>query len=105
MPAQHAASFAALFMAILYSALAGFSIPSQRACIMLAAFLCVNLVRRKTFTWQAYSLALFLVLLINPLDILTDSFWLSFSAVALIIFSAAQSFIISTMFSDFICRQ
>ncbi len=89
MPAQHAASFAALFMAILYSALAGFSIPSQRACIMLAAFLCVNLVRRKTFTWQAYSLALFLVLLINPLDILTDSFWLSFSAVALIIFGVS----------------
>lgn len=37
-------------------------------------------------SWQAWFIALFIVLLINPLSILTESFWLSFFSVALIIY-------------------
>ncbi len=85
-PSQQIGAIAALLIAFLYSALAGFSIPTQRACIMLAVFLCMQLLRRNSVAWQAWSLALIIVLLINPLCVLTESFWLSFGAVALIIY-------------------
>ncbi len=85
-PAQEAAAIGSLIMALIYSALAGFSIPTERACIMLAVFLMTSLMRRNISAWQSWSLALILVLLINPFDVLSDSFWLSFGSVALIIF-------------------
>lgn len=86
MPAQHAGAIAALFVAFIYSAMAGFSIPTQRACLMLSLFLITLLLRRKILSWQTWSMALFCVLLCNPLSVLTESFWLSFSSVALIIY-------------------
>lgn len=88
-PVQHAGSVAALLMALIYSAMAGFSIPTQRACLMLTVFLLILLLRRKIIPWQAWSIALLCVLLINPLSVLTDSFWLSFGAVALIIYGVS----------------
>lgn len=89
LPAQHAGGIAALVIALIYSALAGFLIPTQRACIMLTVFLVVVLLRRKTLSWQAWTVALLIVLLINPLHVLSESFWLSFGAVAAIIFGVS----------------
>lgn len=86
LPAQEAAAVASLILAFVYSALAGFSIPTQRACIMLTVFLITVLLRRKMIAWQTWSVALFFVLLLNPTSVLTDSFWLSFGSVALIIY-------------------
>ncbi len=86
MPAQHAGATAALIMGFIYSAMAGFSIPTQRACLMLSLFLITVLSRRKIVSWQTWSLALLCVLLFNPLSVLTVSFWLSFSSIALIIY-------------------
>lgn len=88
-PASQAGSIAALCMALFYSMLAGFSIPTQRACIMLSVFILVLLLRRKLPTWHAWSIALFIVLLSNPLDVVTESFWLSFGAVAFIIYGVS----------------
>lgn len=85
-PAQHIGALAALMMAITYGALAGFIIPTERACIMIAIFLIISLLKRKTVAWQAWSLALTIVLLLNPLVVLAESFWLSFGSVALIIY-------------------
>ncbi len=89
LPAQHAASIGALFMALIYGALAGFSIPTQRACIMLMLFLMAVLCRRQSTSWAAWSIALFLVLAMNPTCVLTESFWLSFGSVALIIYGVS----------------
>lgn len=88
-PSQHVGAIAALCMALTYSAMAGFSIPTQRACIMLTVFLIILLLRRKIIAWQAWSIALLTVLFINPLSVLTESFWLSFGAVALIIYGVS----------------
>jgi len=88
LPSQQVASLGALLSAFFYSALAGFSLPTQRACIMLSAFLITRLMKIKTVAWQVWSIALLLVLIINPLVILTESFWLSFGAVAFIIYGA-----------------
>ncbi|WP_170131758.1 DNA internalization-related competence protein ComEC/Rec2 [Aquicella lusitana] len=86
LPAQQAGACAALIVAVLYSALAGFSVPTQRACLMLAAFIFSLLSRRKLNAWYGWSLALLLVLMLNPLCVLTESFWLSFGTLALIIY-------------------
>jgi len=86
MPAQQAGAIAAFMVALVYSALAGFSLPTQRACIMLAIFSILSIRRRKIQAWQAWGHALMIVLLLNPLSVLTDSFWLSFGTVALIIY-------------------
>jgi len=88
-PAPIAGGLAALMIALAYSALAGFSIPTQRACLMLSIFLVIALLRRHVFSWHAWSLALLAVLLINPLSVLNESFWLSFGSVALIIYGAS----------------
>ncbi len=85
-PAIQAGACAALIVAILYSALAGFLIPTQRACLMLAIFILAILWRRKINAWHAWALALLIVLILNPLNVLTESFWLSFGTIALIIY-------------------
>jgi len=85
-PAYQAGACASLIMAFFYSTLAGFSIPTQRACIMISVFLMSTLYRRIIPPWQAFGLALLLVLMINPLSVLSSSFWLSFTTIALIIY-------------------
>jgi len=86
LPASHAGAFVSLLMALFYSCMAGFSIPAQRACIMLAVFLTLLLARRQGAAWQSFSVALFCVLILNPLIVVTESFWLSFGAVGFIIY-------------------
>jgi competence protein ComEC len=86
LPAQSAGLIASLISAIIYSALAGFSLPTQRACLMLCFFVVMTLCRRKILTWQAWSAALLGILILNPLSVLSESFWLSFGSVALIIY-------------------
>jgi competence protein ComEC len=86
LPAQQAGWCAAFMAAIAYSALAGFSIPTQRACLMLSIFFVIFLLKRKLNPWNSWSLAVLIVLFINPLSVLTQSFWLSFGTIALIIY-------------------
>lgn len=85
-PTRHAGAIAALIVAWLYSALAGFSLPTQRACIMLTLYIIMCLSRRQINSWYVWSLALLIILCLNPLTVLTESFWLSFSTIAFIIF-------------------
>jgi len=89
LPAQHAGGLAAVFIAVMYSTLAGFSLPTQRACLMVIIFFLISLLRRQITIWQVWSLVLISVLIFNPLNILTQSFWLSFSAVAFIIYGVS----------------
>jgi competence protein ComEC len=85
-PIPQIAAFAALISAVIYSALAGFALPTQRAVIMISVFLLATLLRRQLPSSQTLLLALYVVLLFDPLITLSASFWLSFSAVAFIIY-------------------
>lgn len=85
-PAGEAAAFAALIAAICYSALAGYSLPTQRALIMVGIFFSAMLLRRNLPPLQGILLALIIILIYDPLAVLSSSFWLSFCAVALIIY-------------------
>lgn len=83
-PAQDFAAVAALCVATAYAALAGFSIPTQRALIMIAVFMLAWLWRRRATSFDSLCLALLLVLLWDPMAVLAPGFWLSFTAVAVI---------------------
>ncbi len=85
-PAPRAAALAALFAALVYALLAGFEVPAQRALIMVWVWMLSILLGVQGRPWQVWALALWLVLLHEPLSVLTAGFWLSFSAVALILY-------------------
>ncbi len=84
LPAQKAAVAPALIAAVFYAALAGFTIPVQRALIMIFIAMLVLAMNRKTAPVQILALALTGVLLFDPLSVLSVGFWLSFAAVAII---------------------
>ena len=96
MPASIVGAFVAMMIACFYSGLAGFSLPTQRAVIMLVVFMMSVMLKRSLASWHAFSLALLLVLLLNPLSVLDSGFWLSFAAVAALIVGChrrTQSFV------------
>ncbi|TAN46927.1 MAG: DNA internalization-related competence protein ComEC/Rec2 [Methylococcaceae bacterium] len=78
------AAWTALLAAWAYTALADFTTPACRALLMSAVVLGAVAWRRHVRISHGYALALFLVVLYEPLDVLTPGFWLSFVAVALI---------------------
>lgn len=85
-PATVAAAAAAFLAAALYAAMAGFTLPTQRALIMLAAFTLGVLLRRRVSAAGTLGLAMIGVLLLDPVSASEASFWLSFGAVAAILF-------------------
>lgn len=79
-------AFGSLGAAVIYSGLAGFSLPTKRAVLMLMVFLIAKIRQRNIGFWQGWFIALGAILLMNPLQILTESFWLSFTAVGSLIY-------------------
>ena len=75
---------AALVGAFVYSAMAGFSIPTQRALIMYVVLAVFILAQRHHKRLAALSIALVAVTLWNPLSVLSAGFWMSFCAVAIL---------------------
>ncbi len=86
-PAPVAAAAAAMLAALGYSALAGFAIPTQRALVMTSVVMLSLMLRRRLVAADVLGLALWLVLLLDPLAILSGGFWLSFGAVAAIFYA------------------
>jgi competence protein ComEC len=84
--APRVAALAAGFAAAGYAALAGFSIPTQRALLMVAVVMGGALLQRNIRPVRVLVLALLAVLLFDPLAVLATGFWLSFAAVAVIVF-------------------
>ncbi len=85
--AQRVAALAAIFAAIFYAMLAGFSIPTQRAMIMATIVFMSIYFMQSLRPWNILSLALLCVLVFDPFSVLSPGFWLSFGAVAIILFS------------------
>ncbi|SEO52803.1 DNA internalization-related competence protein ComEC/Rec2 [Aquisalimonas asiatica] len=81
-PARVVGAALALVTAAVYAALAGFTIPTQRALIMLAVTLLAVFLRRPVRPTQVLCVAAAAVLLVDPLAPLDPGFWLSFAAVA-----------------------
>jgi competence protein ComEC len=84
LPAQHAAAVGGFLAAFGYCLLAGFAVPAQRTLYMLAVVAAARLSAREISGSRVLSLALLLVLLLDPWAVLAAGFWLSFGAVALL---------------------
>jgi competence protein ComEC len=84
-PARQAGLVAAVLAAAAYSLLAGFQVPAQRTLFMLAALALAFWGRREPRPFSALIWALFIVLLIDPWAVLSAGFWLSFGAMAVIL--------------------
>lgn len=91
MPAQQAGAVFAAVAATAYAALAGFSIPTQRAWIMVLVVVLAMLWRRRVRPGHSLAVALILVLFWDPLSVLAPGFWLSFAAVAMLLLPASGS--------------
>ena len=74
-----------LLAAFLYSLLAGFSLPTQRALIAVLVIVTARLCYRKITPLLCMSWALLLIAISQPLAVLMAGFWLSFTAVGLLI--------------------
>ena len=85
-PAPKAAAIAAIMGATYYSFLAGFSIPTQRALIMVVVVMIAYIQLKQRSPSSILSIALLLVILWDPMSVLSASFWLSFAAVAILIY-------------------
>ncbi len=86
-PAPKVAAVGAMAAAFVYTALAGFAIPTQRALIMLAVVLGGVLVARRVSATTLLAAALLVVLLFDPLAVMAAGFWLSFAAVAVLVYA------------------
>jgi competence protein ComEC len=75
--------------ALAYALLAGFSIPTQRSLVMLLVMMVALAAARHLVPSRLLALALVAVLLMDPSAVLYPGFWLSFGAVAWMLYALA----------------
>jgi competence protein ComEC len=84
LPTRKAATIAGVLAALMYAALAGWSVPTQRTIFMLLTFATALLLARNLAISRVLAIALIVVVLLDPWAVTAPGFWLSFGAVALI---------------------
>jgi competence protein ComEC len=90
LPAPRFAALFSLSAAFCYALLAGFSLPTQRALIMIAVAISGIVFARTVAISHILALALLMVLLWDPLAVLSMGFWLSFGAVTVIVYALSN---------------
>ena len=90
-PVSKVAAVAGLTTAFIYAWLAGFQIPAQRTMYMVGVVAFALWTGRNPRSFDIWWWALALVLLIDPMAPYTPGFWLSFGAVAAILFAMGKS--------------
>ncbi|CAN5396454.1 DNA internalization-related competence protein ComEC/Rec2 [soil metagenome] len=88
LPAQKAAAVAGAGIAFLYVLLAGFGVPAQRTLYMLIVVAAALWTGRITSVSHVLCMALGVVVVLDPWAVLWPGFWLSFSAVAIIMYAS-----------------
>lgn len=81
-PAPIAAALAGLAGGLVYTAIAGFALPTVRTVLMIAVVTGARTWRRPLRTADALALSAIALLLVDPLAVLGAGFWLSFVGVA-----------------------
>ncbi len=88
MPVQIPAAAAAIMAALVYALLAGFTIPTQRAFLMVCVVMLSLIQRRTVSASNIIAFSLLVILVFDPMSVLDIGFWLSFAAVAVILLAA-----------------
>jgi competence protein ComEC len=96
-----------LLCAVMYAALAGFSIPTLRALMMLAVIFGGLYWERHYRVTHIISAALVGVLLLDPIAVLSIGFWLSFAAVAIILYGfmgrvGGRNFVVKLLYTQWL---
>ena len=79
------AFLAVILCCLVYALAAGFTVPTQRALVMVVAGGWLVLMSRQAPVWNVFLAALAAVLVLDPFAPLDQGFWLSFAAVATLI--------------------
>jgi competence protein ComEC len=87
LPAQKAAAVAGASIALVYVLLAGFGVPAQRTLYMLTVVAVALWFGRITSVSHVLCAALGIVVLLDPWAVLWPGYWLSFGAVAIILYA------------------
>src|SRR5688500_7069926 len=82
---MHGHVIAWMSAALIYSVLAGLSVPTQRTLIMLCIYFALRWHRRTLAFGESLGLALILVLIVDPFAPLAVGAWLSFGAVVVLV--------------------
>jgi competence protein ComEC len=90
-PVSKIAAVMGFLTAFIYTWLAGFQIPAQRTMYMVGVVAFALWNGRNPRSFDIWWWALFFVLLIDPMAAYTPGFWLSFGAVAAILYSMKDS--------------
>lgn len=80
-PTQRAALVIAWVFGACYSLISGLELPARRAIFMLSVYLLSVLLLRNNKGMNNLAIALLVILIWDPLSVLSESFWLSFFAV------------------------
>ncbi len=89
LPVRKAAAVAAVLGAAGYTLLAGFAVPAQRTLYMVAVVAVALWLDRMQSSSRVLAVALAVVLLVDPWAVMSPGFWLSFGAVALMLYVGA----------------
>ena len=90
LPARKVAALVALLAALGYALLSGFAVPAQRTVYMVGAVATALWLNRNFSLGQILGLALLGVLIPDPWAVMSPGFWLSFGAVAIILYVTAH---------------
>ncbi len=85
-PRQYIEYLAGSLFAFYYALLSGLSVPTLRALFMLNLYVVLKIARKHLPPQNALSIILLVLLIIDPLNVLTMSFWLSFYSVSILIY-------------------
>ncbi|GGX86873.1 DNA internalization-related competence protein ComEC/Rec2 [Massilia dura] len=88
LPAQKVGALAGILAALSYVLLAGFGVPAQRTLYMLCVVALALWLDRIACVSHVLALAAGLVVLLDPWAVMWPGFWLSFAAVAVILYAS-----------------
>jgi len=93
MSRQQFALLCGALAALVYAAMAGFTVPTLRALLMYCVLVCMSVSHRHTRRSTGLTIAFIAITLIDPLSVLAPSFWMSFAAVAVVylVFTSTRS--------------
>ncbi|MET0681127.1 MAG: DNA internalization-related competence protein ComEC/Rec2 [Burkholderiales bacterium] len=91
LPAPKAGAAAAFLTALAYTLLAGFAVPAQRTLYMIAVVAAALWLDRLQSSSRVLAIALAVVLVTDPWAVVSPGFWLSFAAVALMLYVGAAT--------------
>ena len=89
-PAPLIEAVASIVFALAYATIAGLGLPTRRALVMIGVLLAAVLMRRARASAQGLAFAVIVLLVLDPLCVLSAGFWLSFVGVAWLLFRSGE---------------